>query len=142
VNIVDFLDEFQEACGEVETFKRSRAFMAAYLGLMETSLPQWARESLVLLDLFNRGKAMAEQVEEARVKCWKIFSVDSKKSVASETEKSVASALTCCLYAELPAGIDVPNLVSDFLREANKVEDHSAEIDSLIPRFFDGCASG
>jgi hypothetical protein len=140
VNIVDFLDEFQEACGEVETFKRSRAFMAAYLGLMEKSLPQWARESLALLDLFSRGNATAEQVEEARVKCWKIITTDSRESVVSETEKCVARALTCCLYAELPEGIDVPTLVSDFLREANKVEDHSAAIDLLIPQFFGGCA--
>lgn len=137
VDLIDFLDEFQGACGALETFKRSRSFMAAYLRLMEKALPTWGREGLAMLDLLNRGEATVDQVDGARVKCWQVLV--TQDFVMSEAEKCAARALTCCLYSELPSGIDVPTLVSDFVREANKVEDHSGEIDFLISQFFSGC---
>jgi hypothetical protein len=135
IDIFNFIEEVQEQIGIPETFKRARAFMAAYLALFTYVLPDVVIAGLDVMRRFSQGKATTEEVEAARVSCWKFLDAKSASTDFTERENCAVRAAICLLYPDAPAG-DLSELVVWFLSLANKVEDHTPEIDSLLNGYF------
>jgi hypothetical protein len=136
----ELIGEMQQRIGPHETFRRMRRFMVAYLALMQFTLPSVVKKSMEVAAQFDDGSAPPEAIEAARVECWESVDAMSKATNFDDKDYFSLRAAICLLYPTAPDD-DLPEVIDWFLDMANKVEDHSAESNSLLQTFFD-CSDG
>jgi hypothetical protein len=132
---VDFVSDFARRRGLKETFEHMRRFMVSYLTLMEDSLPAAAKKALAVSAKFVAGEGNREDLVAERVACWAYLKSKGITWDFSNYENLAIRATLGPLCAEPNMGD--PNVhVEWFLHFADNIEDHSAEIPSLIDKHF------
>jgi hypothetical protein len=131
----DVIDCLQAHHGPEGAFAKVCQFMLAYLSLISYPLPPVARSGISVATDFFSGNASAADLESARLACWAYLDGKNASSDISTPEICAVRAAICCMHA-VPEDDDLFDLLSWFLELANKVEDHTAEVPSLIEKFL------
>jgi hypothetical protein len=135
---LNVIDDFEQRHGFDETLKRSRAFMISYFELMRTALPEPVRHGLEVAKRYSEGALAPEDSEGAGTALWKYL----KERHASADYKTPENAIVHAAFAlltehkDLKPGETISERVSSFLDCANRFEDHSDSVASLLKSMY------
>jgi len=134
---IDHILDFENTHGLEETIRRLRVFMVSYLGLMEGPLPDAAREGLAVAKRFIAGEASYPDLETASDRCWtRLKSLDHRYDFSNPENLAIRAAW--CTLSTMPTKTDLRQTIEYFLQFADRIEDHSSEIQTLLERHFGG----
>jgi len=135
-SVLDFIDEYQRRHGTQTAFVNGRAFMIAYVALIQRPLPPVAQDALRAARRYLAGEAAAAELVTARVACWQYLATHKLTYAHPQPpEASAVRATICFLWAD-PIDGDPGLGVDFFLTMATAVEDHSAQMTELIAAHF------
>jgi len=132
---IDFIVGFLKNHGLEETIRRSRIFMISYLGLMRAPLPDVAKDALVVSTQFISGEADHAGLEVARNRCWNYLrSIDSRYDFGNRENLAIRAAW--CTLITHPTTNELQQTIEYFLEFADRIEDHSSQIENLLQQHF------
>ena len=132
---IDFVVGFLRNHGPEETIRRSRIFMISYLGLMRTPLPDAAKDALVVSTQFISGEADDAGLEAASNRCWNYLkSIDSRYDFGNRENLAIRAAW--CTLITHPTTNELQQTIEYFLEFADRIEDHSSQIENLLQQHF------
>jgi hypothetical protein len=133
--VLDFVLGFLKNHGLEETIRRTRVFMVSYLGLMRRPLPDAAKDALTVSTQFISGKADHADLEAASKLCWNYLkSIDARYDFTNPENLAIRAAW--CTLITHPTTNEFELTLQYFLEFADRVEDHSGEIESLLREHF------
>jgi hypothetical protein len=133
---LSIIDDFARQRGIGLAWERSMDFMIDYLSEMKTLLPIVASRCLEAAKEFRKGNVGADELENARVSSWQYL---DKRGASTDTitpEYCAIRAVICALYDRPQQGVDCYDLIGFFLGLADRFEDHSEEVASLLQKHF------
>jgi hypothetical protein len=131
----EMVSQMQLKIGSQEAYGKMRQFMVAYLASVGDNLPQVVLKGMEVATRFNEGAATSEELEGARVACWKIVDSESENTDFQAADRCVVRAAICFLYAS-PPDDDLPEVIDWFLALANNARGHPADIQLLLRTHF------
>ena len=131
-----FLCEYETNHGIDKTYRCCQRFMLTYLSLSAATLPEVAKDGLSIFGRFDAGLGTPAELESARVRCWEYLELRSESTQLDTPSTCAIRAAICLLYPSASNCDDLYELVSWFLTLANRVEDHTDQLDSLLMQSF------
>lgn len=137
-NDLHVIDDFEERHGFDATLKRARAFMIAYVDLMQGTLPDATKRGLEVARKCAAGTLAAHDLkverEEARQFLKRRNAVIDYETPSNAIVHAVFGLLT--EREDLKPGETISERVSNFLDCANQFEDHSDSVAHLLRECF------
>ena len=111
------------------------------LALVKDQLPEVASSAISTARNYFSGCAAEEELEEARVRCWKHLDARGYGSEVEEPEAIAIRATICALYARPSTGDDdAGELLEWFLRLLNRLGGRSENVVELLRKHFPASA--
>jgi hypothetical protein len=129
---IDRVDRYQKLFGKAKAYEHARDFMIAYLSLMESSLPELAREGLEAAVKYRNRQATSTDLETLRLRYWKYFK--EKQNSPSPDTQVVTAAMRLLFPAQ--DNEEVLDIVGHFLAHANRFIDNSERLGGLLRAYF------
>ena len=109
--------------------------MISYLGLMRAPLPDVAKDALVVSTQFISGEADDAGLEAASNRCWNYLkSIDSRYDFGNRENLAIRAAW--CTLITHPTTNELQQTIEYFLEFADRIEDHSSQIENLLQQHF------
>ena len=131
---LNVIDDFEQRHGFDETLDRTLAFMISYLELMRAALPEPAQYALEVAKRHSKGAITPEDFEGARKALWKHLKKRHALADYETPENAIVHAAFALLtdHKDLKPGETISERVSNFLECANRLENHSGAVGSLL----------